>query len=162
MKCLEQFTTSISDGANGQILLCIFVVDADTDDLLSCSVACDLDLVQRAKRINNIETTVFSEFYNKPSQCKLIKIKFRNSVGTHNLATAYRTAMPIVEMVKSELDRMQRDGKWKEITEPTDRCATMVPVVKKNDKLRICTDFKEPNKVVKHERYLISFLIPIN
>lgn len=161
MKCLEQFTTSISDGANGQISLRIFVVGADTDDLLICSVACDLGLVQRPKRINNIETTVFSEFNNKPFQCKLVKIKFRNSVETHSLATAYRTAMPIVEMVKSELDRMQRGGKCKEITEPTDRCATLLPVVK-NDKLRICTDFKEPNKVVKHERYLISLLIPIH
>lgn len=133
-----------------------------TDDLLSCNVACDLGLVQRAKRINNIVTTVYSEFNNKPSQCKLVKIKFRNGAETHNLATAYRTAMPIVEMVKSELDRMQRDGKWKEITEPTDRCATLVPVVKKNDKLRICTDFKELNKVVKYERYLINVLIPIH
>ena len=35
------------------------------------------------------------------------------------------------------------------ITEPTDWCAPMVPVVKKSGKVRICVDFKRLNQSVK-------------
>ena len=51
--------------------------------------------------------------------------------------------------VKQELDRMLHQGIIKEVTEPTEWCAPMVPVVKKSGKIRICVDFKQLNKAVK-------------
>lgn len=37
----------------------------------------------------------------------------------------------------------------REVKEPTDWCAPMVPVVKPNGKVRICVDFKRLNSAVK-------------
>ena len=42
------------------------------------------------------------------------------------------------DKVKAELDQMVESGVIIPVTEPTDWCSAMVPVVKKNDSLRIC------------------------
>jgi len=45
-----------------------------------------------------------------------------------------------------------------EVTEPTDWCAPMVPVVKPNGKIRICVDLRKLNEAVKRERYILPTL----
>ena len=44
------------------------------------------------------------------------------------------------------------------ITEATDWCAGIVPVMKRNGEIRICTDFKRLNENIKRERYVIPTL----
>ena len=53
---------------------------------------------------------------------------------------------------------MESAGIIEEITEPTDWCSPMVPVVKKNGNIRICADLKKLNMAVKRERYPIPSL----
>ena len=43
----------------------------------------------------------------------------------------------------------------KKITEPSDWCAPMVPVLKPLGRVRICTDYKKLNVAVKRERYML-------
>ncbi|GFR87683.1 Pol polyprotein [Elysia marginata] len=53
-------------------------------------------------------------------------------------------------------------GIIEKVTDPTDWCSPMVPVLKKNGEVRICTDFKNLNKHLKRERYRVptaDFLI---
>ena len=46
-------------------------------------------------------------------------------------------------------------GIIEEVMDPTDWCAPMVPVKKKNkDQVRVCVDLKRLNKAVKRERYI--------
>ena len=63
-----------------------------------------------------------------------------------------------VPKVKDELNRMLEAGIIEEVTEPTDWCAPMVPVVKPNGKIRICVDLRKLNEVVKRERYILPTL----
>ena len=60
---------------------------------------------------------------------------------------------------------MERSGVISKVTEPTDWCAGMVPVPKKNGKVRICVNFTALNKNVCRERFILptvdeSFLSP--
>ena len=45
-----------------------------------------------------------------------------------------------------------------EVTEPTDWCAPVVPVLKNNGKVRICVDLKKLNEAVKRERFMLPTL----
>lgn len=49
-------------------------------------------------------------------------------------------------------------GIIREVTEPTEWCAPMVPVDKKNGKIRICVDLKQLNKAVKREKFMLPTL----
>ena len=57
--------------------------------------------------------------------------------------------------VLSDIFGDKKEGIIEEITEPTDWCAPMVPVVKSNGKVRICVDLRRLNEAVKGERYLL-------
>ena len=48
--------------------------------------------------------------------------------------------------VKAELERMERAGVISSVSEPTKRCAPMVPVIKKSGDVRICVDLKHLNE----------------
>ena len=46
-------------------------------------------------------------------------------------------------------------GIIEEVTDPTNWCAPMVPVEKKNKEVRLCIDLKRLNKAVKRERHIL-------
>ncbi|GFS12541.1 Pol polyprotein [Elysia marginata] len=50
---------------------------------------------------------------------------------------------------------MKELGVIEQISDPTDWCSPVVPVIKKNGDVRICTDFKNLNKYLKRERFML-------
>ena len=73
--------------------------------------------------------------------------------------TARRIPFPLMNKVKTELDRLENDGIIKKINKPTDWCLPIVPVIKKNGTdVRICVDLKRLNVAVKREHYIIPNL----
>ena len=64
--------------------------------------------------------------------------------------------------MKAELDRLEQEDIIVKVTEPTDWCAPIVPVSKKNGKVRICVDLKKLNKAVKREHYMLPNLDDIS
>ena len=67
--------------------------------------------------------------------------------------TPRKVPIPLMEKVKSELDRMLRLGVISKVDEPTQWCAGMVVVPKPNGKVRICVDFTKLNQSVKRENH---------
>lgn len=59
--------------------------------------------------------------------------------------------IPLRKKVEEELNRMQSLGIIRAVEEPTDYCAPMTCVYKKNGKIRICVDLTRLNKSVKRE-----------
>ena len=53
---------------------------------------------------------------------------------------------------------MVRDGILKEISEPTDWCFPMVPVLKPSGNVRICADYEKLNESIKRELYMLPIL----
>lgn len=63
---------------------------------------------------------------------------------------------PMQQNVKEELKKMENNGITERVTQPTEWCAPMVPVLKKNmAKARICVDLTKLNKSVKREHYIL-------
>ena len=151
MKSPGQFETPVQVG-NKTLSMRIIVVDGDTENLLSRGASHSLNLIQR---VDNVERSVFGKLSNEPAKCKPVKIKLKANAEPYSIATARRVPIPLLDKVKAELEQMKKDNIVEEITEATDWCAGMVPVQKKNGKIRICTDFKRLNEAVKRERYIL-------
>jgi transposase InsO family protein len=60
--------------------------------------------------------------------------------------------------VKEELQRLEKNGVIQPVTEPSEWCAPMVPIVKKNGKVRITVDYKKLNVSVKRQQYMLPNL----
>ncbi len=125
--------------------------------LLSRNVAVAMGLI---KHIKEIKTSVQLKD-SCPSdvgklKIKPIKISLKEDVVPYSVSTARRVSVPMLPKVKEELNRMVKTGVIQPIKEPTEWCAPMVAVPKKNkDQPRICVDLKMLNKAVKRERYIL-------
>ena len=148
MKCHGQFFTHVRQENDCQYALRLLVVDADTENLLGRSEASDVNLVKRVQNINDIHSTpsVFGDLDDKPLQCKPVKIKLKEGADPYSLYTARRVPIPLMDKVKAEIERKKSNNIIEEITEATDWCAGMVPVMKRNGKITICIDFKRLNE----------------
>ena len=66
-------------------------------------------------------------------------IQLEEGVKPIALTTPRRVAIPLMKAVEKELQRMEKMGVIAPVTQPTDWCAGMVVVPKKNE-VRICVD----------------------
>ena len=57
--------------------------------------------------------------------------------------------------VKAELERMEREVVISSVSEPTEWCASMVPVIKKLGDVRICVDLKHLNESIVRPKFVI-------
>ncbi len=71
-----------------------------------------------------------------------VKIQLKDSALPCAVHTARRVPIPMLEKVKEELKRMEENDIIERVTQPTEWCAPMVPVLKKNGKACICVDLK--------------------
>ena len=150
---LGMFTTNVDIGNQQTVPFRVFVLN-NCDNLLSRDAALRLGLV---KRLDNINDLAFGEV-GRPVQCDPIKIRLRDDATPYSISTARRIPLPLLPKVEQELQRMEENGVIERITEPTDWCAPMVPVMKKGGGVRICVDLKKLNRAVKRERYMLPTL----
>ena len=87
-----------------------------------------------------------------------VEIKLTDGATPYCVPTARRVPFPMMDAVETELKRMLDDGVIREVTQPTDWCSPMVPVVKPSGALRICVDLKQLNKAVRREHYNLPSL----
>lgn len=119
--------------------------------LITCN--CDIDLVS-----DNTDVNVFhSEFPNLFKGLGKMKhevgIELRTEYQPFAISTPRSVPYPLLDSVRRELNEMVGKGVIFPVKEPTDWCAPMVVVPKANNKVRICVDYTELNKVVRREVY---------
>ena len=123
------------------------------NNLLRRAVTQGMGLVKRIGEIN-------SDVFTQPGllKCEPVKLVLKNDAIPYSVITARRVQFPLLSKVEAEIIRMENEGIIEEVTEPTDWCAPIVPVLKKNRNIRICVDLKKLNEAVKRERYILSTL----
>ncbi|XP_005092519.1 uncharacterized protein K02A2.6-like [Aplysia californica] len=131
----------------------VFILNNDTDCLLSCDTAVCLGLISQ-DRIDSANL-VFGDVGPKPIRCEPVKIILKEDAQPYSVNVARRIPIPLMDEVKAELDRMEAAGVIEKISAPTDWCAPMVPVRKRSGSVRICTDLKKLNLSVKRERFML-------
>jgi hypothetical protein len=132
----------------------VVVINGKRDNLLARQVASKMGMVAR------IDEMIQESACNAIGLLKTapVMIKLKDDVELYCQTVSRRVPFPLMEAVKEELERMKRNDIIKPVTEPTDWCSAMVPVVKRNGKIRICVDLKALNSAVKHELYSIPTL----
>lgn len=72
----------------------------------------------------------------------------------YTVHTARRVPLPLLPKVQKELQRMEEQGVIVKVTQPTDWCAPMVPVLKTTvGQQRICVALQKLNENLRRERY---------
>ncbi|XP_021340612.1 uncharacterized protein K02A2.6-like, partial [Mizuhopecten yessoensis] len=79
--------------------------------------------------------------------------KLRDGAKPFAISTPRRIALPLLDKVEDELSRMESLGVISPVDEPTDYCAGLVVVPKKNNTVRICVDVTQLNKSVRRENH---------
>ena len=135
----------------------IVVVENYTNCLLSRGTASRMNLIQLVEEISE---EVFGS-------CGLMKtppvtITLKQNARPHCVTTCRRIPFPIMSKVKAELDNMEKAGIISKVTQPTDFCSPIVPVLKKNGRVRICIDLKKLNASVKRPHYMLPNLDDIS
>ncbi|XP_069134370.1 uncharacterized protein [Argopecten irradians] len=85
--------------------------------------------------------------------CEPVSIKLKDHAVPYCVSSSSRIPFPLLEKVKTEPRRMKKDGIIERMTEPTDWCTSMVPVVKK-----VWNDLKKLNEAVKREHFMLPTL----
>ena len=80
------------------------------------------------------------------------KITLKDDAQPFAINVPRREAFPLMDKTKKELRRMEDAGVIVRVEQPTDWCAPMVVVPKKDD-VRICVDLTKLNESVHRERY---------
>ncbi|KAK7102731.1 hypothetical protein V1264_020912 [Littorina saxatilis] len=108
------------------------------------------------RRLEDIDSRVFGSTGLLKTQP--VKLILKEGSKPYSVSTARRVPFPIQKQVKEQLDKMERDGVIKKVTEATDYCAPIVPVRKKGGKIRICVDYKKLNKNIKRPHLMLPNL----
>ena len=140
---LGQFVTQTEHRGN-KVSFRVFVLKGSTDCLLSREAAIRLCLVRRLDA-TEAKDLAFGDI-GPPIQCDPVKIVLAQDAEPYSISVPRRIPIPLLPKVEKELKRMEENDVIEKVTEPTDWCAGMVPVLKKNGDVRICVDLKHLNK----------------
>ncbi|GFR84159.1 Pol polyprotein [Elysia marginata] len=146
IKCLGKFQALIStcEDKNAETAQAVYVFETKSENLLGRRAIQALGLLS----INEIST--FEEI-----KCTPVKIHLHPDAVPCKLSCLRRIPIPLYQKVEKELERMKELGVIEQISDPTDWCSPMVPVIKKNGDVCICTDLKNLNKYLKRERFML-------
>ena len=127
--------------------------------LLSRRACVELGLIRRVdKDVEEVTTgptdfkaefpALFSGLGKLKTECH---ITLRPDAKPFCLYNPRKIPHPLIPKVKSQIETMLLQGVISPVTEPTEWCAGIVPVLKPNGSVRICVDLTHLNKAVRHE-----------
>lgn len=122
-------------------------------NLLSRTAAVNLGLIQFIGALENAHLYGFGVWETDP-----VSFTMKEDVEPYAVHAARRVPIPLLDAVRRALDDMEDKGVISKVTQPTDWCAPMVPVMKPSEpgeekKVRICVDFKRLNQSIKREKF---------
>ena len=136
----------------------VFVVRDLKSNLLGLPAITSLGLVARVATTETSEPKIQSYQERFPELFQGLgnlgepyEIHLKPGATPHCIYTPRHVPLPLRDKVKQELDKMEAMGVITKIDNPTQWCAGMVVVPKKNGKIRICVDLKPLNESILRE-----------
>ena len=128
----------------------LYLIEGARNNLLSREAATKMDLIHLSL---NEAASVYGDI--GLMKIKPVKIKLTPDAVPYCVTSPRRIPIPLTEPVRRELIRMERADVIQRVTEATEWCAPIVPVIKPNKSVRICVDLKRLNTCVLRERYML-------
>ena len=125
--------------------------------LLSRNVAVGMGII---KFVEEIRSDVFGDFGLMKGDP--VRIRLRPDAQPYNLATPRRISAPLMEPLKEELQRMEKNEIITRVTAPTEWCSPIVVALKSNGKIRVCIDYKKLNRSVMREQFIMPTIDEIS
>ncbi|XP_037579458.1 uncharacterized protein K02A2.6-like [Dermacentor silvarum] len=82
-------------------------------------------------------------------------IRLQPNATPFSLSVPRRLSLPLRDVVKTELDKLEAEGVIRRVDTPTDWCAGLVVVPKVSGGYRLCVDLTRLNKVTLRERHVL-------
>ena len=120
--------------------------------MLSRSAASKMKLVQRIEEVSQLFDDIGL------LNCKPVTIKLKANAVPYSVTSPRRIVFPLLSKVEVELKSMLDNHIIEKVTEPTDWCPPMVPVLKPSGKVKICLDLKKLTEAVRRQRYVLPTL----
>ena len=138
----------------------VYVVKGLKTNLLGLPIITALHLVEKLcctelKDIEDVKRQFPKVFSGLGTFGEDYEIKLKEDASPFALHAPRSVPIALRAGVKEELNRMEKLGVVRKITEPTEWCAGMVVAPKKTGAMRICVDLKPLNESVKREIYPI-------
>ena len=153
-----QFTAKLKN-SDREVEQELFVVKDLHRHLLGHPAIKALDLAARVGAVGEDEKSPVARYPNLFTGLGKLdgeySIQLEDGAKPFALTVPRRVAIPLMQPVKEELERMEKLGVISRASEPTEWCAGMVVVPKGNKKVRICVDLNHLNKSVRQERHLL-------
>ncbi|CAB4017360.1 Retrovirus-related Pol poly from transposon [Paramuricea clavata] len=152
--CIGEITAIFSYKLVEYSVRIVVVREENVNCLLGRELSTQMGLVKRVHEIT--DHSVFGDI--GLLKCESVKIHLHDNAKPYSVSTPRRISFPLLPLVEAELKRMKDEGIIEEVTEPTEWCAPIVPIPKKNGQVRICVDLKKLNEAVKRERCVLPSL----
>ena len=144
---MGQFTASTLHKQRKHIFNIYVARGPTVNNLLARDTAVEMRLV---KRIQQVKATAV---YQGTMKTDPVKVHLRDDAVPHAVHTTRRVPLPLLPKVQAELQRMEEHGVIVKVTQPTEWCAPMVPVLKPTGAVRICVGLQKLNENLKRETY---------
>ena len=133
----------------------VYVIKNQSSLLLSRRACVDLgldaDVEELSTQVPNFRAEFPKFFTGLGKMTTEYRIALKPDTQPVCLYTPRRVPQPLLPNVQEELERMIQEGVISPVTEPTEWCSGIVPVLKPNGKVCICVDLVQLNKSVKRE-----------
>ena len=150
----RQFQATFQHG-NQECIETVFVVNGLKSNLLGLPAIRTLHLIASLNSVDEYRRGIYKHFptlfHGLGNFGDEYQIKLRPDAKPFALYTARHVPIPLREQVKTELERMESIGVISPVIEPTDWCAGMVVVPRKNSTVRICVDLRPLSESVLRE-----------
>uniref|UniRef100_A0AAV2LRJ9 Reverse transcriptase RNase H-like domain-containing protein n=1 Tax=Knipowitschia caucasica TaxID=637954 RepID=A0AAV2LRJ9_KNICA len=114
---------------------------------------CNRDTAVEMGLVKRVQQVKAAAVHQGTMKTDPVKIQLRDDAVPHAVHTARRVPLPLLSKVQAELQRMEEHGVIVKVTQPTEWCAPMVPVLKPSGAVRICVGLQKLNENLKRETY---------
>uniref|UniRef100_A0AAV2MKI3 ribonuclease H n=1 Tax=Knipowitschia caucasica TaxID=637954 RepID=A0AAV2MKI3_KNICA len=114
---------------------------------------CNRDTAVEMGLVKRVQQVKAAAVHQGTMKTDPVKIHLRDDAVPHAVHTARRVPLPRLSKVQAELQRMEEHGVIVKVTQPTEWCAPMVPVLKPSGAVRICVGLQKLNENLKRETY---------